>query len=115
MNEETPPPASRPPVSMLMVVLGLLFIASWLGVAVMLGFAKFMGVVMANDSGAASNEQHMTLIGGVMGGQLLTGIAGIPAGLAFFWRSWRRGLLWIFGLLLVAGVVLQVAAIRSFF
>lgn len=115
MSDETIAPTTKTGTSPLLVVLGLLFIASWLGVAFMLGLAKLMASLMANDSGAASNEQHMSLIGGMIGGQLLTGFAGIPAGLAFFWRTRRKGLLWTFGVMLAAGVALQVIAFRSFF
>lgn len=98
-----------------MVCLGLAFMALWLVGAFVLGSVKFMASVMANDSGGASADAHMTLIGGMMLGQVLTGCAGIPAGLAFFWRTWRRRLLWAFGLLLIIGLIIQVLSFTSFF
>ena len=102
-------------VSVVMVICGILFIALWLCGAAALGMMKLMASLMANDSGAASNEAHMTLIFGMMGGQLLTGLAGIPAGLAFFWRGWRKRLLWTFAIMLVVGLLIQAAAFFNFF
>jgi hypothetical protein len=97
-----------------MIFLGLAFMALWLAGAFVLGGLKLMASVMANDSGAASPDAHMTLIGGMMAGQVLTGLAGIPAGLAFFWRTWRRRLLWAFGILLIVGVTVQILSFTSF-
>lgn len=98
-----------------MIFLGLIFIVLWLAGAFVLGTMKLMASIMANDSGVASADAHMTLIGGMMAGQVLTGLAGIPAGLAFFWRSWRKRLLWTFGLLLIVGLALQILSFTSFF
>lgn len=97
-----------------MIFLGLAFIGLWLAGAFVLGGLKLMASVMANDSGAASPDTHMTLIGGMMVGQVLTGLAGIPAGLAFFWRTWRRRLLWAFGISFIVGVTVQILSFTSF-
>ena len=70
---------------------------------------------MANDSGAASSDQHMSLIGGILGGQFLAGAAGIPGGLAFFWRSARKWLWISFAILFIAGAIWQILAFLSFF
>ncbi|MFN0076730.1 MAG: hypothetical protein ACKVY0_09665 [Prosthecobacter sp.] len=102
-------------VSVALVICGVLFIALWLCGAAALGMMKLMASLMANDSGAASSEAHMTLIFGMMGGQLLTGLAGIPAELAFFWRGWRKRLLWTFLIMLVVGILIQAAAFFKFF
>ena len=101
--------------SILMICLGLIFIVLWLAGSFVLGTMKLMASVMANDSGAASPDAHMTLIGGMMAGQILTGLAGIPAGLAFLWRSWRKRLLWTFGTLLIVGLAIQILSFTSFF
>lgn len=98
-----------------MFLLGVLFALLWLTGAALLGFFKFMAGVMANDSGTASHETHLALISGLMIGQALTALAGIPAGLAFFMRRARKKLLWTFALLLVAGIAFQAISIRSFF
>jgi hypothetical protein len=115
MNPETSPQPSPKGLSILMICLGLIFMALWLAGAFVLGTMKLMASVMANDSGGASPDAHMTLIGGMMVGQILTGVAGIPAGLAFFWRSWRKRLLWTFGLLLIVGLAIQILSFTSFF
>jgi hypothetical protein len=73
-----------------------------------------MGTAMANDSGAASSEAHVSLMGGVLGGQVVAGLAGIPGGLAFFWRGARKVLWLLFGVLFVSGVVWQILAFKSF-
>lgn len=101
-------------VSVPAVIGGGLFIAIWLAAAVTLGALKLMGGLMANDSGAASGNAHLGLLAGLMGGQLLTGLAGIPAGLAFFWQAKRKVLLWTFAVMLVTGIAVQVAAFYSF-
>ena len=115
MNNEPTAQESGKSVSILMIGLGLIFVVIWLAGSFVLGTMQLMASVMANDSGAASADTHMTLIGGMMAGQLLTSLAGIPAGLAFFWRSWRKRLLWTFGLLLVAGLAIQILSFTSFF
>jgi hypothetical protein len=115
MNPEPGTQDSGKSVSIGMIFLGLIFMAFWLAGAFVLGTMKLMASVMANDSGAASADAHMTLIGGMMIGQILTGLAGIPAGLAFFWRSWRKRLLWTFGALLIVGLAIQTLSFTSFF
>ncbi len=118
MSDPLPPDsgaAPKPGVSVPMLILGILFIVVWLTGATLLGLLKFMVGVMANDSGAVSNETHMGVISGLMVGQALTATAGIPAGLAFFMRAARKKLLWAFALLLVTGIVFQVLSVRSFF
>lgn len=118
MSDPLPPDsgaAPKPGVSVPMLILGILFIVAWLAGATLLGLLKLMVGVMANDSGAVSNETHMGVISGLMVGQALTATAGIPAGLAFFMRAARKKLLWAFALLLVTGIVFQVLSVRSFF
>ena len=75
----------------------------------------FMANLMANDSGSASTDRHLLLIGGMIAGQILAGLAGIPAGLAVFWRGRRQILLMIFLWLFLLGIVLQVVVFASFF
>jgi hypothetical protein len=89
MNPPALPRRSDAPASGLMTVIGVLFMLGWLGVAFVLGGMSLMASLMANDSGSASSGAHMAFIGGVLGGQILTGLAGIPAGMAFF-RKGRR-------------------------
>ena len=103
------------PAGGLMTVIGVLFMVGWLCAAFLLGGAKLLASMMANDSGAASGNAHLAFIGGVMGGQLLTGLAGIPGGLAFFLKGRRKAMILIFLALLVTGIAIQAVAFVSFF
>jgi hypothetical protein len=114
MSEVTPVPAVAKGVSGWRVVLGVLFMAVWIVGHLIWATIALMGTAMANDSGAASSEAHVSLIGGVLGGQVVAGLAGIPGGLAFFWRGARKGLWILFGVLFVSGVLWQVLAFQSF-
>jgi hypothetical protein len=78
-------------------------------------YLSFVASLMANDSGKASAAEHLSLIVGMLGGQVLAGAAGIPAGLAFFWRGRRKWLLWLFAILFVTGALGQVWAFNAFF
>jgi hypothetical protein len=115
MNDPLPP-ASPPalPVSKGWLAGGIIFIVVWLAGHGLWMTLSLIGSVMANDSGRVSNERHETLIFGLLAGQLLAGAAGIPGGLAFFWRKKRKALLWLAGGLFVLGVLVQVGAFRAF-
>jgi hypothetical protein len=98
-----------------LVVLGSLFMILWLGGAFILGAMKLMAGVMANDSGSASADAHLAMIAAVMGGQVISGLAGVPGGLAFFTVGKRKKLWAIFFAMLAAGVGIQAAALYLFF
>ncbi|MDZ4290037.1 MAG: hypothetical protein U0984_18875 [Prosthecobacter sp.] len=115
MTATPSPPGSSPAVTGLLVLAGIVFTVLWIVAHVTWATMSLMGTLMANDSGAASNDQHMALMGGMLGGQIVAGAAGIPGGLAFFWRGKRKLLLILFAILFVAGALWQVAAFYSFF
>ncbi len=115
MNEVPPAIPAKEGMSTAWVVCGILFIVFWIIAHLAWAGLSFMADVMANDSGRASQDKHMTLILGMIGGQVLCGAAGIPAGLAFFWRRKRKLLLWLFALLFVAGALIQGGVFYSFF
>lgn len=115
MSTEPSPTVVKTGASTAMVVCGIVFIVLWLIAHLAWGAMAFMADVMANDSGAASENKHMTLIFGMMGGQVLCAAAGIPAGLAFFWRRRRKLLLWLFAILFVIGALTQGGVFYSFF
>lgn len=98
-----------------LVALGVVFMLLWLGGACVLGFMKLIAGVMANDSGSASTDSHLRMITVVMGGQVISGLAGIPGGLAFFSPGKRKKLWGIFFAMLVVGVLVQAAALYLFF
>jgi hypothetical protein len=55
------------------------------------------------------------MIAAVMGGQVISGLAGIPGGLAFFSPGKRKKFWGIFFAMLVVGVLVQAAALYLFF
>ena len=115
MNESSPSTAAKDGVSVLWLVCGSLFIILWIIGHSAWGMMSLVADLMANDSGSASAGKHMTLIFGMLGGQVLCGAAGIPAGLAFFWRSRRKLLLWLFSILFVVGALIQGGSFYAFF
>jgi len=92
-----------------------LVIVLWIGAWLCWGALSLMGTLMANDAGQSSTSAHMTMILGMLGGQVLAGAAGLPLGLSLCWRARRRLLLWIFGWTLLAGLIAQGLAIYAFF
>ncbi len=48
-------------------------------------------------------------------GLLVAGAAGIPAGLAIFWRSRRKVLLWVFAGAFIAGLLIEIYAVYTLF
>lgn len=113
MSEENASTTARAGVSAGLVILGVVFILVWLAVAAVLGVMMLMPALMVNDSGRLSGDQHLGIMSGMYGGLLLLGLAGVPAGLAFFWRGWRARLLWIFGGLLGGGILVEVITFYS--
>lgn len=115
MSEAPGATAAKEGVSTGWVVCGILFIVVWIIAHLAWAGLSFMADVMANDSGKVAQNKHMALILGMIGGQVLCGAAGIPAGLAFFWRRRRKLLLWLFAILFVAGALIQGGTLYSFF
>ncbi len=115
MSETPSPTLAKDGVSTGWVVCGILFIILWIIGHIAWAGLSFMADVMANDSGSASADKHMTLIFGMIGGQVLCGAAGVPAGLAFFKRGRRKFLLWLFAILFVVGALIQGGVLYTFF
>ena len=114
MTESEKKPAS-PVVKGALAVIGMIFICGWLGVHVIWAYMSLMASLMANDSGSASSGAHGAFILGLMAGEALTAIAGVLAGLAFFWAARRKKLLIGFAGLFVVGALTQVISFVSFF
>ena len=93
---------------------GALLAAFWIAGASLVVSLSLMGTLMANDSGEvpAAAQTKMVLL--VLGGQILAGLAGLPLGLAVFWRTRRKLLLRIFAWLLGVGVLLVVVGVYVF-
>lgn len=96
-------------------VLGIGAIVLWLGICAVWMILSVPGGLMANDSGAFSPERHMAMIWGLLAGQLLVALAGIPGGLAIFMAERRSTLLWTFAALLAVGIALQIGSVAWFF
>ncbi len=107
--------SSAPAASTLSIVLGIVFILVWWGLAAVWGMMSMMGGLMANDSGSASNEKHGALLAWMLLGEILVALAGLPCGLAFFMSAHRSTLLLAFAGLLVGGGAMQAWALTSFF
>ena len=89
--------SGSPVLRVALVGLGLIFIVGWTSVHIIWAYLSLMGGLMANDSGAKSSGSHGAFILGLMAGEALTALAGIPAGLAFFWAPMRKKLLMAVG------------------
>lgn len=105
----------KPKPSLLWILAGSFFMLIWLAGSVAGAGLMLMGSLMANDSGQATPESHMTLIVGVFLGQVLIGLSGIPAGLAFFWRGRKKLLLILFLSLLIFGALCVGLSMYLFF
>lgn len=114
-TESASQPAASPVRRVLGVIAGIVFMVVWIAAHAVWASLSFMASVMANDSGAASAGAHMMLIFGMLGGQVLAAVAGIPAGLSFFWPARRRVLLLGFVLLFLVGAVAQIVSFSGFF
>lgn len=110
MNETSPSKGVR----VVPIIFGILFAGLWVTAHIVWGSMALMGTLMANDAGAATSDQHVAMMGGVLGGIVMAGAAGIPGGLAFFWRGARKWLWISFALFFVGGAVWQVLAFQSF-
>ncbi|MDB6074121.1 MAG: hypothetical protein JWO89_1761 [Verrucomicrobiaceae bacterium] len=118
----TPPPipdltaaTSAPAASTLSIVLGVVFMLVWWGLAIVWGMMSLMGGLMANDSGSASSDKHMALLWWMFAGEVLIALAGLPGGLAFCLVGHRALLISLFAVLLVAGGAMQGWAMTSFY
>jgi hypothetical protein len=69
---------------------------------------------MANDAGTASAAAQTKMVLLVLVGQILAGAAGLPLGLAVFWRTRRKLLVRIFAALLGGGLLLLVLGVYVF-
>lgn len=111
----TPPDSPQPGFNPFLLVLGILFILVWIGVHVVWAALSGMANLMANDSGQASAGSQMILIFGFLAGVIIAGFAGIPAGLAIFWRGKRKLFLILFLGLFLLGAACEAASFFSFF
>lgn len=98
----------------LRVLSGLLLAMLWIAGASLVISLSLMGTLMANDAGTVSPEAQTNMVLLVLGGQILAGAAGIPLGLAVFWRTKRKLLLRMFAGLLGVGLLLIILGVYVF-
>jgi len=114
VNENAPPKRSFV-LTIILVVAGLIFSVVWIYAHIVWATMSAMASMMANDSGKSSMGAWGGLIGGMLMGQVIAGSAGIPGGLAFFWRGRRRLLILLFLILFIVGALCQVWSFHNFF
>ena len=98
----------------LRVLAGLAVALVWMAGASLVASLSLMGTLMANDAGSADATAQTKMVLLVLLGQILGGAAGIPLGLAIFWRTRRKLLLRLFAGLLTTGVVLVIVGVYAF-
>lgn len=122
MNEFPPAPAPKT-LHPGWTALGITFIVLWVLAHIVLFFLSFLGGFFADLMlyflkgvmlpGLVINSSGMEMgwVVPLQIGVTLAGLAGIPAGLAFFWRSYRLRLLLLSGGLFLGGLAFEIYAI----
>ncbi len=98
----------------LRILAGTTLALVWIAGASLVIPLSLMGTLMANDAGNVSASAQTRMILLVLGGQILAGAAGIPLGLAIFWRARRKLLVRVFAALLGIGLLLVVVGVYAF-
>jgi len=125
LQDSAPTRENTPARDKWLLASGLVFIAGWVAVHVALFYLFFAGgmvmdillriarsILLPGTSVAGPGQPEIFGWGPFLqAGVILAGAAGIPAGLAFFWRRRRRALLWGFGFLFLAGLLLELYAL----
>ena len=110
---------ATPRVSTIRVISGVLFSIIWIiahGVWGMIAFvANVMGAAGYNPGGPPTNTEAGTLIFGMIIGQIIAGLAGLPGGAAFYQPDRRKRLLILFAGMFVTGALIQVGVFIFFF
>lgn len=110
------------------IVIGVSFIGIWLLGHVALFYIFLTGGILTDlllffartfmFPGNAQQGDAAQLFdwgGTLQAGLIVGGAAGIPAGLAIFWRRRRKMLLWIFTGGLIAGLLIEIYAVYTLF
>ena len=97
------------------IVLGILFTIGWIFGLCFFGLYVFMGDLFELADGGETQTQDNVFLIIQLVGFVLAAIAGILGGASFYCPSHRKRLLWLFGALLVAGVLVFISAFVYFF
>lgn len=108
-----------------MTIAGIAFIAIWIVVHVCLFYLicaqgivldvllAVLRSIMFPGTSNSPNPDMLNWIPGMQAGMILSGAAGIPAGLAFFWRGRRGVLLLSFVVAFVLGILCDLYALYT--
>jgi hypothetical protein len=122
MNQPVPQSTQPPPRSPWPVVGGTLFIIAWVIIAWILFYLfivnglilemllNILRSVMVPGSASSPRPEMLGWVPAMQSAIILGGAAGLPAGLAFFWRGRRKALLLGFVTALVLSVVCGIYA-----
>ena len=125
MEEAVPPRSATSTRGAWLTVTGIAFIAGWIAVHVCLFYLicgggivtdillNILRTVMFPGTANSPNPEMFSWIPSMQAGLILSGAAGVPAGLAFFWRGRRGVLLLSFVVAFVLGILCDFYAIYT--
>jgi len=125
MEEAVPPRSATSTRGAWLTVTGIAFIAGWIAVHVCLFYVvcgggivtdillNILRSVMFPGTANSPNPEIFSWIPSMRAGLILSGFAGVPAGLAFFWRGRRGVLLLSFVVAFVLGILFDIHAIYT--
>lgn len=96
------------------MIVGIVFIVVWLGLAGLWLVMSTMAGAMANDAGTVSSSLHAAMLLLLFAGELVVAIAGVLGGCSFIFAAHGAFLWKAFWILLTLGVLMQVGAIARF-
>ena len=122
MTPPSTPPEHAATTNHWPLILGIAFIICWVGLHLVWAYIFLVGGVVLDllvaifkpiffpglATGAGQNAANWDWSWKMFAGVIAATSAGVPAGLAFFWREHRGMLLLSFAVLFVIGVLLQV-------
>ena len=73
-------------------------------------FLRMLRTILMNDS-RAMGEMSLAWAVPLQIGMILTGLSGVPGGLAIVWSQRRRALVWTFFIAFAIGVLFEISAI----
>ncbi|TSA33586.1 MAG: hypothetical protein D4R65_07450 [Verrucomicrobiaceae bacterium] len=125
MEEAVPPASQTSTRGAWLTIAGISFIAIWIVVHVCLFYLicaegivmdvllNILRAVMFPGTSNSPNPDILNWIPFLQAGLILSGVAGVPAGLAFFWRGQRGVLLLSFVIAFVLGILFDLYAIYT--